>query len=107
VLSQYAKDVYPIELSEANLLIMNRVLAQNPNLSASVQPFQMSGSDQDSETSLIGSGEAAKISSGSGERTRLIAIDAFAKIYNLSIGFMQADVEAHAFPVIKGGWEIL
>jgi FkbM family methyltransferase len=103
VLSQYAKNVYSIELSAANFVLMNRVLAQNPNLSANVRTFHMGISDKESETSLIGYGEAAKISNGPGEHIKLITIDAFVTMYNLSIGFIKADVEGHAFPVVKGG----
>jgi FkbM family methyltransferase len=102
VLPQHAKDVYSIEPSAANYAIMNRILAENPNLSENVRSFDMGVTDRESETSGIRSGEAAKISSRPGEHIKLMTIDAFVKLDNIPIGFIKADVEGHSLAVVKG-----
>jgi hypothetical protein len=61
VLSEYAKDIYSLELSKVNFAIMNRMLSQNPSLSATVHGFHISMSDQEGESSVIGSDPGARI----------------------------------------------
>jgi FkbM family methyltransferase len=107
VLSEYAKDVYSIELSTPNYAALNRVLSQNPVLSANVQTFHMGVSDTEGEIALIGAGGGARISAGRSEQIKMITVDAFVKVYNLSIGFIKADVEGHALAVVKGAAETI
>jgi FkbM family methyltransferase len=102
VLSEYAKDVYSIELSSDNFVLLNRVLAQNPSLSANVHAFHMGVSDKEGEGTFAGRGVGAMISDGPGARVEIITIDAFVQRYNLSVGFLKADVEGHGLAVVKG-----
>jgi FkbM family methyltransferase len=102
VLSEYAKDVYSFEPSDVNYAILTRTLAENPSLSANVHAFHMGLSDKEGEATIVGRGVGARISTGRGERVRMITIDTFVKTYNLSVGFLKADVEGYSFPVVKG-----
>jgi hypothetical protein len=61
VLSEYAKDVYGLVLSKRNFAIMNRILSQNPSLSATVHGFDIGMRDQEGESSASGSGPGARI----------------------------------------------
>jgi FkbM family methyltransferase len=101
VLSDYARDIYSLELSRANFVVLNRVLAQNPLLSVNVHGFHVGVSDQEGESSVAGYGAGARIASTTGERVKIVTIDEFVHRHNLSIGFMKADVEGHAAAIVK------
>jgi FkbM family methyltransferase len=102
VLSQYAKAVYSIELSTENYATLNRILAQNPVLSANVRTFHLGVSNREGDTASTGGGASARIGNRPGGRLKMTTIDAFVNIHNLSVGFMKADTEGHAFAVVKG-----
>jgi FkbM family methyltransferase len=107
VLSEYAKDMYGIGLSLTNYAVLKRVLAQNPALSSNVRTFHMAVSDADGQTNSTGSGGGARISNGPGEQITMISVDTFVDRYNLSVGFIKADVEGYAFAVVKGAAKTL
>jgi FkbM family methyltransferase len=107
VLSEYAKDVYSLEISGANFAILNRVLANNPALSANVQAFHVGVSDQEGESSVTGYGAGARISGQVGELVKIVTIDKFVQMHNLSIGFLKADVEGHAAAIVAGATETI
>jgi FkbM family methyltransferase len=106
-LSQYAKDVYSIELATENYIILNRTLAQNPELSRNVRTFHLGVSDRDGETGLTGNSAAARIGNGSGERIKMVTIDTFVRTYNLSVGFMKSDTEGNCLAVVRGAAETM
>jgi FkbM family methyltransferase len=107
VLSDYAKDVYSLELSDANFAVLNRVLAENPLLSANVHAFHVGVSDQEGASSVIGYGAGTKISGQSGKLVKIVTIDKFVQLHNLRIGFLKADVEGHAAAIARGVTEIM
>jgi FkbM family methyltransferase len=102
VLSDYAKDVYSLELSGANFAVLNCVLSQNPILSANVHAFHVGASDHDGESSVTGYGAGAKISGHIGQLVKIVTIDKFVQEHNLSVGFVKGDVEGNAAGIITG-----
>jgi FkbM family methyltransferase len=107
VLADYGKNVYSFELLGANFAVLNRVLAQNPLLSANVHAFHLGVSDQEGESSVIGYGAGAKISGQAGKLVKIVTIDNFVQKHNLSIGFMKGDVEGHAAAIVRGAIEMM
>jgi FkbM family methyltransferase len=102
VFSEYAKDVYSFELSSANFAVLKRVFANNPSLSANVHAYHMGVSDKEGVATFTGRGVGVRISNGPGELVPITTIDAFVQKHNLRVGFLKADVEGHAFAVVKG-----
>jgi FkbM family methyltransferase len=102
VLSESAKDVSRIEPSRQNFAVLNRILADNPFLSANVCTYHMAMSDSEGTIHFTGGGGGGMISSNSGEPVEMITIDGFVQRNNLSMGFLKADVEGHALAVVKG-----
>jgi FkbM family methyltransferase len=107
VLSDYAKNVYSLELSGANFAVLNRVLCQNPVLSAHVHAFHVGVSNQEGESSVTGHGAGAKIAGHVGELVKIVTIDKFVQEHNLIIGFLKGDVEGHAAAIVTGATETM
>jgi FkbM family methyltransferase len=93
VLSDYAKDVYSLEFSGAYFAVLNRVLSQNPILSAHVHAFHVGVSNQEGESSVTGYGAGAKIAGHVGELVKIVTIGKFVQGHNLSIGFLKGATE--------------
>jgi FkbM family methyltransferase len=106
-LSEYAKDIYSLELSRSNFMILSHVLVRNPSLSGNVRAFHVGVSDQEGECSVTGSGPGARISGRSGELVTIVTIDRFVRRRNLTVGFLKGDVEGHAAAIVRGAIETM
>jgi hypothetical protein len=62
----------------------------------------MGMSDKEGVATFTGRRVGVQISNGPGELVLITTIDAFVQKHNLSVGFVKADVEGHAFAVVKG-----
>jgi FkbM family methyltransferase len=107
VLSDYAKDVYSLELSKENFLILNRALMPNPSLSANIHAFHLDVNNQMGENFIMGKGAGARISGHSGELVKIVTIDEFVQKRKLRVGFLKGDVEGHAATIFRGTVETM
>jgi FkbM family methyltransferase len=105
IFSQYARRVHSVEISETNIAAMRKVLAANPEISTNVQVYHMGIGDKPGHMGVRGSGNGASL--GPGQQVEVIPVDDFVQRYNLTVGFMKADVEGYAFQMAFGARQTL
>jgi FkbM family methyltransferase len=94
-LAEYAGSIHSIEISPRTFRSLKSTLSLNPTLSGIVHP------------SLIGVSDKHGFTYQEGERIELVSVDEFVAKYNLTVGFMKADIEGLAFAMVKGARQTL
>jgi FkbM family methyltransferase len=104
VLSQYAKDVYSIELSAKNVQTIKRVLADNPRCCPNVHVVHAGVAARSGRTSVLdvgGTDLSLQSQNGTGTTVRLVTIDDFVEEREIALGFVKADVEGFGYELVK------
>jgi FkbM family methyltransferase len=109
VLSQYAKDVYSIELSAVTFKKLNVTLTLNPALSSNVHPIHAGVSDYNGYINYSESGASESVTTRNpkDDLVEIFTIDTFVQKNRLSVGFLKADVEGAAYKMVRGAVETL
>jgi FkbM family methyltransferase len=100
VLAPYAGRVHSIEISKENIDTLHKTIAANPEITANVRVYHMGIGETVGSAGATGGGRAAQIMQGS--EIEILPVDVFAARYNLTIGFLKADIEGYALAMVRG-----